>query len=55
MAAPENRKLAERTVSQRRWQLDKYILPRLGDRPVDGLRRSDVKECLREIRRASKR
>ena len=49
MAAPENCKLATRTVKERQWQLDKYILPRMGDRPLDTLRRGDVKDCLRAI------
>jgi integrase len=52
MAAAENRKLAARTVSERQWVLDKHILPRLGGRPVEDLRVSDIRACVRSVQEA---
>jgi hypothetical protein len=49
MAARENRQLAGRTMLGRRWMLDKHILPRIGSIPVEDLRRTHVKECIRDI------
>ncbi len=49
MSAPENRKLAKGTKQLRQWLLDKHIIPRIGATPFEGLRRADVKECVRAI------
>jgi integrase len=49
MSAPENRIWSRRTAEGRQWLLEKYILPRIGQRPVTDLKRVDVKECVRAI------
>jgi integrase len=40
---------ALRTVDQRRAMLDRLVYPRLGDRPIDDIRRSDIVKLLDEI------
>lgn len=49
MAAPEKKALRLRTRTQRRENLDRHILPAIGDKPIASLKRADVKQMVRDI------
>lgn len=53
MAAPEKKALSDRTNQQRRENLDRYILPAIGDRPLADLKVADIRQLVRDIQKQS--